>query len=395
MQDPFEYIQDKERAAELIARHLQGALSDAEQQELDAWIDTDEWHRAYFERSINPAYLDQLMADYHRAGKLEADLRATILLKIGHPPKAKLITWRTWTSVAAAVILLLCVGIYFWHNRPTTSPVVETKPSPTVAPGRQGAILTLADGRQVTLDSLPNGVVAIQNGSRAAVVDGQLAYHPGSQTTPNITYNTITTPRGRQYQLILTDGTKVWLNAASRIVFPTAFGEKERKVTIDGEAYFEVARNTAKPFKVNAGSTDVEVLGTSFNINAYKDEHDTRTTLLDGSVKIYGANANVVLKPGQQAITDQQLKVESDVNTDQVIAWKNGLFYFNSTGIATVMQQLSRWYDIDVRYEGRVPDIRITGKMDKGLNLNEIMEFLTKMEVKCRLLGRTVVVSNN
>jgi ferric-dicitrate binding protein FerR (iron transport regulator) len=146
---------------------------------------------------------------------------------------------------------------------------------------------------------------------------------------------------------------------------------------------------------VNAGSTDIEVLGTSFNINAYKEEHDTRTTLLDGSVKIYGANANVVLKPGQQAITDRQLKVESDVNTDQVIAWKNGLFYFNSTGIATVMQQLSRWYDIDVRYEGRVPDIRITGKMDKGLNLNEIMEFLTKMEVKCRLLGRTVVVSNN
>jgi len=395
MQDPLENIQDKERAAELIARHLQGALSDAEQQELDAWIDADEWHRAYFERAVNPAYLDQLMADYHRAADMKDDLRAAIQRKMDQPRKAKLVSWRTWTSVAAAVILLLGVGIYFWHNRPTTSPVVETKPPPAVAPGRQGAILTLADGRQVTLDSLPNGIVAIQNGSQAAVVDGQLAYHPGTPVTSNITYNTITTPRGRQYQLVLSDGTKVWLNAASRIVFPTAFNDNERKVTIDGEAYFEVVRNVTRPFKVTAGGTDVEVLGTSFNINAYKDEQGTRTTLLDGSIRVSGAKANIVLKPGQQAITDQQLQVDSNINIEQVIAWKNGLFYFNSTGIATVMQQLSRWYDIDVRYEGKVPDIRISGKMDKGLNLNEIMEFLTKMEVKCRLLGRTVVVSNN
>jgi len=406
MQDPFENIQDKERAAELIAKHLQGALSDEEKQELDAWIDVDEWHRAYFQRSLDPAWLDQLMAGYHRAADMESDLRAAVMHGINLPAyqsqpgqvvpqKAKLITWRTRTSVAAAVILLLGIGIYFWYGRSTTSPLAETKQTPAVVPGRQGAILTLADGRLVTLDSLPNGVVAVQNGSRAAVVDGQLAYHPESPVTSTITYNTITTPRGRQYQLVLSDGTRVWLNAASRITFPTAFNEKERKVSIDGEAYFEVARNTAKPFKVNAGSTDVEVLGTSFNINAYKDAYDIRTTLLDGSIKVYGANANRVLKPGQQALTDQQLKVESDVNTEQVIAWKNGLFYFNRTGIATVMQQLSRWYDIDVRYEGGVPDIRISGKMDKGLNLNEIMEFLTKMEVKCRLLGRTVVVSNN
>ena len=394
MQDPLDNIQDKERAAGLIAGHLQGTLSDAEQQELDAWIGGDAWNRAYFEQAVSPAFLDGLMSEYHKAGEMESDLRAAIHLKLRRPA-GKIIIWKTWIRVAAAIILTLGIGIFTWYKTSAPQPGIATTPAQPVPPGRQGAILTLSDGRQVTLDSLPNGVVADQNGSRAAVVNGQLAYHPVSPATSAITYNTITTPRGRQYQLALPDGTKVWLNAASRIVFPTAFTGKERKVTIDGEAYFEVARDAQRPFRVSAAGTDIEVLGTSFNINAYQDEHDVRTTLMEGSVKVYGAHANIVLKPGQQAVVNHQLQMDADVNIGQVIAWKKGLFDFDSTGIATVMKQLSRWYDIDVRYEGKAPDVLVTGKMDKGLNLNEIMEFLTKMEVKCRLTGRTVIVSNN
>jgi ferric-dicitrate binding protein FerR (iron transport regulator) len=279
-----------------------------------------------------------------------------------------------------------------------------------ILPGHQGAILTLADGKQLNLDSLSNGVVVNQNGAQASVTDSQLAYHPMVPATTATTYNTITTPRGRQYRLELPDGTKVWLNAASRITFPTAFTGSERKVTISGEVYFEVARNAEKPFKVSAASANIEVLGTSFNISAYSDEGYVKATLLEGGVRVSGEGSRdnrlregVVLKPGDQAVVNEnvndqvndQLRVYSKVDIEQVIAWKNGLFYFNSTDIATVMQQLSRWYDIDVRYEGKVPDIRVTGKMDKGLNLNDILDFLTKMEVKNRLLGRTVIISNN
>jgi len=390
MQEPFENIQEKERAAALIAKYLRESLSDAEKKELEEWIGAAEWHRAYFQQCIDPANLHQVMVDYHRAADMEEGLRAAIQLKMG-----RVVAWKTWFSAAAAIIIILSTGVYFWYRGSSHHPGIATRQAQSIPPGRQGAILTLADGRQLTLDSLPNGVVAEQNGSRAAVVDGRLAYQSVTPAATTTTYNTITTPRGRQYQLTLPDGTKVWLNAASRITFPTAFGGAWRKVEISGEAYFEVARDAGRPFKASAGDADIEVLGTSFNINAYDDERAVKATLLDGSVKVSGARSGVLLKPGQQAVINDQLQVKSDINIEQVLAWKNGLFYFNSTDIATVMQQLSRWYDIEVRYEGKVPDIKVSGKMDKGLNLNEILEFLTKMEVKYRLLGRTVVITNN
>lgn len=401
MQDPFENIQDKERAAELIAGHLGGSLSDVEKKELEEWIGASEWHRAYYEQCLDPAALHQMMTDYRKAADLEDDLRGAIRRRLGNSANPIYFLRNIWFRAAAAIIIISITGVYFWYKGPSRHAVIATRQAEPIPPGRQGAILTLADGSQLTLDSLPNGIVAEQNGSQASVKDGQLAYRAGGvAATTAATYNTITTPRGRQYQMTLPDGTKVWLNAASRITFPTAFTGAERKVTVVGEAYFEVARHADKPFIVSAGGAGIEVLGTSFNINAYGDESNVKATLLEGSVKVVPSGdgpskTGVVLKPGQQAILNGELQVNANVNTEQVIAWKNGLFYFNSTGIAAVMQQLSRWYDIDVRYEGKVPDIRVSGKMDNGLNLNEILEFLTKMEVKQRLVGRTVIISDN
>lgn len=412
MQDPSEFIQGQERAAELIAKHLRGELSGTEKEELDAWISADGWHKIWFEQCTNPAYLDELMGDYHKAAAFEADLRAEVGRRIGYPseqdapaiPSVQRTPFlRTaWFRVAAAVVIILAgAGTWSWYTRTRTvpSPAIATKQSQPIPPGRQGAILTLADGKQLTLDSLQNGVIAEQNGSQAAVVDGQLAYHPITTAAETITYNTITTPRGRQYQLVLPDGTKVWLNAASQITFPTAFNGAERKVSISGEAYFEVARNAEKPFKISAGGTDVDILGTSLNIAAYNDEKSIKATLLEGSIKVSKANTGLILKPGQQAIVSDHIQLNEKADIEQVIAWKNGLFDFNSTDtgtdIFTVMQQLSRWYDIDVRYEDKVPAIKVYGKMDKGLSLNEILEFLTKMNVKCQLSGRTVIISNH
>jgi transmembrane sensor len=404
MQDPLENIQDLEKAAELIARHIRGELSDPEKKALEAWVGADKWHQAYFEQCASPAYLDQIMADYHKAAGLEDELRAEIRLRIGHPADQEVtkiasvhrihFLKRPWFRVAAAILLIVITGACLWYSRSTYHPEIAAAQTTPIAAGRQGAILTLADGKQLILDSLTNGVVADQNGSQAAIKNGQLAYHPIVPATNSITYNTITTPRGRQYQLELPDGTKVWLNAASRITFPTTFTGSERKVMISGEAYFEVARKADRPFKVSAAGANIEVLGTSFNIAAYSDEANVKATLLEGSVKVWKEGAGAILKPGQQAVIGDQVRVDSNVNIEQVIAWKNGLFYFSRTDLSTVMKQLSRWYDIDVKYEDKVPDINLTGKMDKGLNLNEIREFLTKMEVKHKLLGRTVIVSN-
>ncbi|MES1249636.1 MAG: FecR domain-containing protein, partial [Chitinophaga rupis] len=217
--------------------------------------------------------------------------------------------YRRWWA-AASVILLLAAGVYFLtRNKPQVQPVASHQQI-DIGPGRQGAILTLADGTPLVLDSLGNGVVATQNGTRVVLKNGQLAYDatgktPGS-TSGEITYNTMTTPKGRQFQLTLPDGTKVWLNAASSIHFPTMFAGYQRQVQVTGEAYFEVAGDAKRPFRVSVGKgAEIEVLGTNFNINAYDNEPDIKTTLLEGKVKVVNSNSHhpgAILTPGQQAV---------------------------------------------------------------------------------------------
>jgi len=409
-------IQGHERAADLIARQLLGGITDAERMELDAWIAENDAHQACFQRCTDPQELNQLMADYHKAGEWGSDLLAAIHSKIAPASPIRTLPTAPQTrplpsasrirllqsprfKYAAAIILLLGAATYLWKIRSGGEghADISTTPAQTILPGHKGAILTLADGRQLTLDSLHNGIVANQNGARATLINGELAYQSTGQPTHDISHNTITTPRGRQYQLILPDGTKVWLNAASSITFPTAFTGAERKVTIRGEAYFEVAANTQKPFTVQTGDAAIQVLGTSFNISAYNDEPTIKTTLLEGKVKVQNepTKESIVLQPGEQGVVAEHLRLNKKVDLEQVIAWKNGLFNFNSTELFTVMQQLSRWYDIDIKYEGKVPALTVSGKMDRGLTLQEILEFLTKNEIKYRLEGRTIIVNDN
>lgn len=299
---------------------------------------------------------------------------------------------RFWMAAAAIILLVGMAGIYLWNARPA----VQT-PGPQavadIAPGREGAVLTLADGTQVTLDSLGNGVVTSQQGTQVVIRNGQLIYDPTGEAANGIAYNTVTTPKGRQFSLLLPDGTQVWLNAASSIRFPTLFSGRERRVEVTGEAYFEVVKNADMPFhvKVNAQTT-VEVLGTHFNVHAYKDENSIQTTLLEGSVKVGG----VTLQPGQQAQVSMEnpaaVEVVNNVDMHKVIAWKNGLFDFNGASLREVMKQLERWYDITVVYEKGVPDITFGGKMTKGISLNGVLIALKKSEVHFRLEGRKLIV---
>ncbi|MBO9636051.1 MAG: FecR domain-containing protein [Chitinophagaceae bacterium] len=308
-----------------------------------------------------------------------------------------------WWAAAAIVILVGITAIWWLTGKPT--PSTENAPGgmaqATILPGCEGAMLTLADGTLVSLDTIKNGAIALQGGAKATVVNGALVYE---RTGDGVVYNTMSTPKGRQYQLTLPDGTRVWLNAASSIHFPTVFAGKERRVQLSGEAYFEVAKDREMPFKVMArNNAEVEVLGTNFNVSAYDNEELINTTLLEGAVRITPvattpniAGKDVVLKPGQQArlsVTKQApVQLIENVDPDKVMAWKKGLFNFEDESLQEIMKQLERWYDIDVVYEKDIPDIALTGKMTRGVTLNKLLPALEKMGLHYRLEGRRLIL---
>ncbi|HET9280085.1 MAG TPA: FecR family protein, partial [Flavitalea sp.] len=263
-----------------------------------------------------------------------------------------------------------------------------------VAPGGDKAILTLADGSTVVLDDAQNGTLAQQGSSKIIKLDGKLVYDPANKNSREVVYNTITTPNGGQYQLELPDGSLVWLNATSSIHFPTSFVGKERRVEITGEAYFEIAKNRDMPFIVTVNNAEVQVLGTHFNVNAYNDEENVKTTLLEGSVKfVSGDNINM-LKPGQQSqlANNGLIKVVNNVDVEEVVAWKNGMFDFENAGIETVMRQLSRWYDVDVEYNGKTDDLFIA-EMRRNIKLSDALKALELTgKVKFDIQGKKIIV---
>ncbi len=209
----------------------------------------------------------------------------------------------------------------------------------------------------MVLDSLQNGIVTTQGATTIRLQNGLLSYDDGRDAgASSEAFNTITTPPGRQFQIVLPDGTKIWLNAASNLRYPVAFSAGERKVMVEGEAYLEVAEDARRPFMVDvAGQSEIQVLGTSFNINAYKDEKAQRTTLLQGRVRVKTAKVEKVLSPGQEAVVSDGLTVQENANLTQAVAWKNGIFHFDNASLESVMRQLSRWYDVEVIYEKQVP----------------------------------------
>ncbi|MBS1662272.1 MAG: FecR domain-containing protein [Bacteroidetes bacterium] len=294
--------------------------------------------------------------------------------------------WMRYGAVAAAVLVVV-IGVGFWRHR--EAPVV-VKAAPAaqrdIPAGKQGAILTLADGRKVVLDSLGNGVIATQSGAKVVLNSGRVEYSAGA--VGEVAYNTMSTPRGRQFQVGLPDGTRVWLNAASSIRYPTVFTGGQRIVEVSGEAYFEVAKDNEHPFFVRTGTMEVQVLGTHFDVNAYTDEATVNTTLLEGAVRV----KDVVLRPGQQAQTGANGNVVVGANVEKVMAWKNGVFDFQDATLEEVMRQLQRWYDIDVVYEKEVPKIEFIGKMGRDLSLSEVLGGLQVSKVHFRLEGRKLVV---
>lgn len=302
-------------------------------------------------------------------------------------------------SVAAAIIGMVGIGIFLaarhdWGaKRRTTASVNEFNND--VTPGGNHATLTLANGSHIRLDSLGRGSLLHQGGVRLIKVDsGNLTYKAFANDRDAISFNTLATPAGGQYQVTLADGTRVWLNALSSIKFPTSFRGATRSVELTGEAYFDVARDKYRPFHVEVNGVDVEVLGTEFNVNAYTDEPSVSTTLVEGSVKLVKANAALVLMPGEEGQTTgaSAFALEKNVNLDRVLAWKNGFFSFQGADIRTIMRQISRWYNVEVRYEGEPNTEHFSGQIGRDLNLTEVLTGLSKSGLHFKVDGNVLTV---
>lgn len=316
---------------------------------------------------------------------------ATPVLPLHQPAKRN---WLKWTVAAAVLVTVAGTALLLVRN-PSGQSKQAAATAVKIVPGGNKATLTLADGSSISLNDTQTGTIGQQGNVKVVKVNsGSLAYQSAKSTARVTGYNTLTTPKGGQYQVTLPDGTKVWLNALSSLRFPVAFDGPERRVMLTGEAYFEVASKAAQPFEVIIGRMQVKVLGTHFNINSYADEKATKATLLEGAILISTGKDSALLHPGQQAALDtasSHLTTE-EVDTDAAIAWKNGLFQFNHNDVATILRQISRWYEVDVQYRGKVPDKQLTGKIERSAELADVLSMLEFAGVHCRLEGKTLVI---
>lgn len=404
-----------EHIAELIYQLLVDAHNGAPSGELLAWMEANPGNAALVNKLQNDDSFRVAFEQRSPAALQELDqaLMRSIDLQLNHgntssilAPVAPMRKRRRWGWAAASIALIIGSALALFLHTDLLNSTAEEKMATTnhFLPGREGAILTLGDGRQVVLDSLSNGVVASQNGAEIVLQNGRIAYDLTGKAVTGEVYNTVTTPKGRQFVVILPDGTQVWLNAASSIRYPTVFAGKERRVTISGEVYFEVAQNENLPFHVDLkNGANITVLGTHFNVNAYENERNILTTLLEGSVRITTQpEVQVILIPGEQAQIEHAasgaIKVLNNVDIEKTMAWKNGLFNFNGLSFEEIMRQLERWYDIQVVYENNnVPSKRLIGKMTRDVPLEGLLKNLEELGVNCRLHDRilTIIPSGN
>lgn len=390
---PEEVIDSLRKAALLIAKEKVSELTASEHSELDAWLREDSKHGEWFSDLSNHQYLWEELRLYERSQQRAASSLQQLLGKGLTPlgaatssPVHRVHFLKTaWFRYAAAIaILIIGITVYytFSHTPPPENKVAQTTPPSVpndVMPGSDRAVLILSTGEQVKLDS----------NASATITDGSLSIenrhgHLSYKDAQVVAINTMTTPKGGQYQLTLADGTKVWLNAASSITYPTAFPNNTREVTITGEAYFEVSKNKEKSFIVKTATDEIKVLGTSFNVNTYEDKPGVKTSLLEGSVKI----GDTFIKPGQ-AYQNGRI-IPTDVQQD--VAWKNGVFVFGGSDIKEIMKQVERWYDVKVEYVGTPPSMKINGKMDRGVKLSGLMHFWAEYGIHTRLEGRMLVI---
>jgi transmembrane sensor len=376
----------KQHFVEILVKYRKNIASAEEIKFLEAYYDV-------FEASEG-LISEENEADY---SYLKENIKNEVDKRISSPNgRIKKFGWFKYISAAAAVLLALSISWFFFAGNNEADRIARIDKN--ISPGGNKAVLTLAGGQKIILNEAATGEIARQSGiSITKTDDGQIVYSIAAGDG-EVLQNTITTPRGGQYRVILPDGTNVLLNAASSLIYPIAFKGGERLVQLNGEAYFEVAKNKNMPFRVRSGAQTVEVLGTHFNINAYEDERSIKTTLVEGSVRVSSTNASSLLSPGQQAVLSRKgdgLISIHNVNLDKEIAWRSGMFSFEDDDVKSVMRSIARWYDADVSYKGNMPDIVFSGEIFRTARLSEVFEILKLNNVQLDVQGKTIIVSYN
>lgn len=382
----------EQRIFALLESYELGVASTQEVRDLELWYQTFE---------SKPDIMANL-TDEEKIGAME-NMLARISAVVPDHQKGQLVAvkksvliWQRW-MVAASILFILSFGSYLILHKAEPKEQFVKISTGDFAPGSNKAVLTLAGGRQIMLSDAKNGQLATQGGAVIQkTAEGEVVYGSAGASQVMV-MNTMATPRGGEFHLILADGTGVWLNAASSITYPSSFVGGQRQVKISGEVYFEVAHDASKPFLVESRGQRIEVLGTHFNVNAYDDEKSTKTTLLEGSVRISTSRNVAILKPGQQSMVgfdDESITLRpSDSESD--IAWKNGLFIYKKTKLEDVMKQFSRWYDVEVIYQGKIPDIELTGDLHRNANARQLLEILRNLGVNFKSDGNTITIKGN
>lgn len=391
---------NKDRIIYLHGRYINDALTTSEELE---WT-------AVLEEAVERDFVKELMAGSWHGMKAQEDLELRgnrseeIYSEVVGSPREQLRVRRLWPRIAAAVavVLVLGAGLFYYHQRDAVKPGMQVALVQDIAPGGNKAVLTLADGSKIALTDAANGQLATQGGICVTkTADGQLVYElkgNGDASGEDVGLsNTVETPRGGQHQLTLPDGTRVWLNAASKLVYPVNFKSLgKREVVLTGEGYFEVAKDRSRPFVVRADGQQVQVLGTHFNISAYGDEDAVKTTLLEGSVRVsalIGVKQVKVLLPGEQSVLKAgSLKVDQ-VDVQEAAAWKNGIFIFEGETVGSIMRKLSRWYDVEVVYEDNLADKTFSGSMGRYEKISQVLHVIEMTDlVHFKIEGRRVIV---
>jgi transmembrane sensor len=384
----------RDRFLEILQKYHAGKTSPEEEDFLEAYYQA---FRMY------PEYTDSLPDDKFML--LRDDIKQSVMANISlHQHRNTRTARRTiiqWS--AAAIMIITGAGLLYYsqNHSGNTGLVVEQVKENDISPGGNKAILTLANGQKIILTDAGNGLLAEQSGVKITKMDdGQLIYTiSGDISLPSdgkVQYNTIETPKGGQYQVVLPDGSKVWLNAGSKITYPSVFvSNGERRLELKGEAYFEVARDKDHPFIVKTINQEIEVLGTQFNVNSYEDEFAVKTTLLEGSIKVVTDNGvKEVLQPGQQSVITSDRMVVNEIDPELAVAWKNNLFIFESDDIRYIMRMVARWYNVEVEYEGMIPDDKFGGSVSRFENVSEVLKPLEATgKVKFRIEDSRIIVS--
>lgn len=385
MDDQNQQIRD------ILAKYEAGTITEDELQVLENWY-------ASFE--ANPNLIDRLSVEerLRRKSQLQEKIFDQIDVEIAaSTPVPKKLSFlhpgnRLWQA-AASLVFLCAVSFYIFKQQADQSPTPAEKQSSSIHPATDKAILTLGNGEKILLDESKNGELSSEGNIHInKLKPGNLVYTAG-KNVDKVHVNTLATPRGGRYQLTLADGTQVWLNAQSSISYPSAFRGSSREVSISGEVYFEVAHNAAMPFRVRSENQVIEVLGTHFNVNTYTSRSRTKTTLLSGSIALANAHQRVVLKPGEQGIVAGESLSIKNVEPAEVIAWKEGYFDFTDADIGSVVDELGRWYNVDIQYRGTPTSETFTGRIPRSWSFEKVLNLLkTFKSIQVEMQGRRLIV---